>query len=734
MTLLDVGAETEPALEDTGGDTGDGDVEDRGRPDEERSALRDAVAVAFPCFGAAIMAGGIFHGSAPRVYAAIAVVAGVALAVAVRRIARPQLGSVLIVVGLVAVGPLMMLPKFDDVTDVWALVRAAGRAGSVLRPPVPFAPGWQAVLGWLLGTTGFLAAWIAITLKRPALALLFPLPVAAIAGISVPSSAQGASGVAVLVLFAVGLALLSGSGRENRLPMGYEIRRAARAVPIVAAVSAALVLLLQANVLFPKPLINPAQEPQKPKTVPLSDVEDRVLFRVKSTVSGPWRIGSLDVYDGKDWRLPPFAASRLAGVPRDGVVDSELPRGVRADFTVEGLTGAVLPGLPNTVGIVAAGPKLSFDRRSGNIRTSEGQVSRGLRYAVVAAALPTVADLEAITAPVIPKDLKEFTEISARPPIVAELIAKAPNSSKWAQFDYLRNFVLDNVVATGSGVPTGIDAQRVDEILGRSKEASPFEIVALQALLARWVGLPSRIGYGFDGGELVGDALEVHPSHGATFVEVWFPGFKWLPIIGTPRTAKPSVSNDRGAQRPNPDIVPSDEVSVKVFAFQATEPRSAVLTQVRRVVFVVVPALLLGALAYVLWPVLAKARRRAARRRIAVAAGPRARIALAYTEWRDHAADFGADHPGDTPFMFLARTAPDEEHRQLAWLATRTLWGDLAGEVSPALADQAELLSRNLRRRLTRGQPATIRLVAALSRRSLRAPFDAQVREAGLAA
>ena len=137
------------------------------------------------------------------------------------------------------------------------------------------------------------------------------------------------------------------------------------------------------------------------------------------------------------------------------------------------------------------------------------------------------------------------------------------------------------------------------------------------------------------------------------------------------------------------------------------------------------PALLLAALAWLLWPIPAKARRRARRRHQAVAAGPRARIALAYSEWRDLAADFGADHPGDTPLLFIARTTPDEEHRQLAWLATRALWGDLADTVTAELADQAELLSRALRRRLSRGQPATLRLVAVLSRRSLRAPFQA---------
>jgi hypothetical protein len=135
--------------------------------------------------------------------------------------------------------------------------------------------------------------------------------------------------------------------------------------------------------------------------------------------------------------------------------------------------------------------------------------------------------------------------------------------------------------------------------------------------------------------------------------------------------------------------------------------------------------LLLIALAYASWPVVTKWRRRNALERAAALAGPRARIALAYSQWRDLATDFGAAFPGDTPLAFVARTTPDEEHRQLAWLVTRALWGDLQSNLTADLAEQAELLSTALRKRLTRGQPYTLRFVALLSRRSLRQPFDA---------
>src|SRR5439155_1048132 len=336
--------------------------------------------------------------------------------------------------------------------------REAAAWGAVLRPPVELTAGWQAILGWLLGIVGFAAAWVAIVIKKPSFGLLLPLPVAAIAGISVPDSHQVASGLVVLVLFAVGLGMLSGTqmgAGDDKLPAGYEIRRALRALPLLAVVTGGLFLLAQTDFLFPKPAINPAEQPQKPKTVPLSQVEDRVLFSVDSALSGPWRVGSLDVYDGKDWRLPAFSE-----------------------------------------------------------------------------------------------------------PAVADLLDKAPKSSKWDEFDFLRTYVLSNVTATGTGSPKSIPPERVQDMLAGSKEGTPYEIVAVQALLARWAGIPSRIGYGFDGGEVTDNKLEVRPKNGAAFPEVYFPKYGWLPVIGTPTKAKPTVGSDPATQRQEPNVLLSVDLPI----------------------------------------------------------------------------------------------------------------------------------------------------------------------------
>ena len=724
-----------------------------GEDEPERSPLRLAVAMAFPAIAAAVMAGGVFVGFEARVYAAVAAVLGVGLAVGAARFRSPVATNLVVIGGLFGIGLLMVVPSgLGNVASVGRLASQASASGDVLRPPVELTAGWQAILGWLLGIVGFAAAWVAIVVKNPSFGLLLPLPVAAIAGISVPDSDQVASGLAVLILFAVGLGMLSGSqigGPEDNLPAGYEARRALRALPLLAVVTGLLYLAAQSNFLFPKPAINPAEEPQKPKTVPLSEVEDRVLFTVESQLSGPWRVGSLDVYDGKDWRLPAFSDSRLADVPRDGVVNRDLSPGVRATFAIAGLGGTVLPGLPNTVGVVAEGPKLAYDGRSGALRVAQGQVQAGLRYTVAAAALPRVDDLRTITEP-NPAEVERFTQVPAPPPAVSDLLDQAPKSSRWDAFDFLRTYVLSNVTATGTGSPKSVPPERVEDMLAGSKEGTPYEIVAAQALLARWAGIPSRVGYGFDGGEVTeGDGegapntLEVRPKNGASFPEVYFPKYGWLPVIGTPTKAKPTVGSDPATQRQDPNVLPSDDIQVGLWVPVLVPPKSPLPAQIRQAVLVAVSAALLLFLLYVTWPGVRKAWVRGRRRAAARAAGPRARIALAYAEWREVGADYGYRHDTDTPLMYLDRFVEDPEHTEFAWLVTRCLWGDLQATLTSSpegpgtqrgavklrgpsgddLATMAEELSRALRRRLAQAHPAPVRAIALVSRLSLRRPY-----------
>jgi hypothetical protein len=640
------------------------------------------------------------------------------------------------IVGLFVIGALMVVPGGpSDAGRVASLARDAARAADLLRPPVQFDPGWHAIVGWLMAIIGFAAGWLALAVKRPSIALLLPLPFAAFAGISVPDNQQVGSGLAVLVLFAIGLGLLSSEQSvgddDERPPVAYEVRKAVKAMPLLAVIVVALYFVSKAGFLFPPPAIDPAKEPQRPKTVPISEVEDRELFQVTSALSGPWRMGALDVYEERDgtWRLPPFDENGLSDVGRDGIVNDDLSQGVRATFTVKGLGGAVLPGLPNPVGIVAKGVDtgLQYDDRTNNIRLRDGQVKTSFQYTVVAAKLPSVDDLRKAVARV-PRKLEQFTRMPDAPPAAQALIDDANDEldSDWERFDFLRQYVLDEVVATGVGTPVAVDMDRVQEILTDFK-ASPYEMVALQAMFGRWVGLPSRIGYGFDGGDIVegqSQTLSIRPRNGASFPEVYFDDYGWLPVIGKPRQAEATVNADPNQQQVDPNVLPSDEVAARVYLPVIVPPASTAAKQLAATLATLLTmALLLGA-AYVAYPALHKARLRNRRRAEALRQGPRARVALAYSEWRDYATDLGFSHPTDTPLMFLDRFVPDEEHTELAWLATRGLWGDLQDALDDDHATAAVELSRSLRRRLSNTQPATLRAVAVVSRLSLKHPYS----------
>lgn len=699
-------------------------------------ALRLSLVVGFPVVAAAVMVGGIFKGISPRPYAAVAGILGVILGVWVRRIRNPALLNVGIAGGIILCGVLISIPAGSaaNIFELGTFIRQSLEAADVRNPPITFDLGWHTIVGWLMGGLGFAAAWFGIELRRPAIGILASLPIVMIAAITVPDSQKVASGIACLVLFVVGLTLLSGVDMDSESEarsLSYELRRAAKALPMLAVITAGLFLLGSTDLLFPPTLIDPSQSANRPKYIPLTDVPDRVLFTVKASITGPWRTGSLDVYQDNAWRLPPPKELDIKEVPRDGIVDSELSPGVRATFVIEGLTGVVLPGLPNPYGVVAQGPVINFDRRNASFRLAEGSSAEGLEYTVVAARIPTVSELQNATSKP-PKDLSGFLEIPAPPPAVSDLLAKAPNTSPWDRMDYLRNFFLDTVIADGEGRPKDVPVSRVADMLVGSKKGTPYEIVAAQAMLARWAGVPSRIGYGFDGGNCAGTdksppcvdikaPLEVRPRHGASFMEVYFPGYKWLPVIGQPRRSVTNISSEDTQQ--NQDLLPSDDISVKVFFPVATDPARFLFEQIRYYVLITLPFIFVIAVIYFAIPVVRKFIRRSKRRTWAMREGLAHRIGLAYAEYRDLCTDFGYRFNSDTPLMFLDRVVPDDEHTELAWLVTRCLWGDLREQVTISDVDAADEISRSLRKRLGQAHTATLRAVATASRLSLREPY-----------
>jgi hypothetical protein len=580
---------------------------------------------------------------------------------------------------------------------------------------------------------GYGATWVASALDRPRLAIAVPLPILALTAITQPEDGQFIAGLCAFVPLLAALAVLFGGDatKASELTREFELKRALRGLVAGAAAVVVLVLLSNASFLFPQPVYDPNAQAQKPKPIPLASIQDRVLFEVKtdSALTGPWKTGALDTYDGKAWRLPPFDKKRLRTIPAGGIVDAAKDKDATAavTFTVRDLGNASsLPGLTAPTHIEKpADLDVKWDPRVNVFRRSEGRVPNDITYTMAQPAYPDANALR--TAPALKGDWSEMLDIPKPPGRISRLLQEAPPSPAWDRLDYVRKALREVAVASGGGVPGDISPDRVAEIFeSKTHEASPYEIVAAEAMLARWAGVPSRVGFGFDGLNSENGVMTVRPANAAQWLEVYFQGFGWVPLIEAPKQAKQKLDNDPN-NKFDPNTLASDEVAAELVIPIKLENFKLLYQRIREELLLAVPYAAVLLAVYLATPAVLRGWRRRKRRRWAEALGPRAQVAVEYAEFRDAAHDLNVGHPLDTPLEYLKRVVDDDEHAELAWLVSRTLYGDMSRNVSDEDAHAAEELSTSLRRRISRGQPFQARVLAALSKASLRSPYTDEV-------
>lgn len=683
------------------------------------------------CAGAAMTVGGVFGSWAARGFGVAAVAVGVAWAVVCVRRVRGRIVSQLLVLPLTAVLAAASVAVGAGGADPRSLVADAVASGRELSIPVPFDPGWRPVLVGLFVMLGFATGWVSMRLARPQTALLLPLPLLGLAMISQPPDDEVLAGFLGFVPLVAAATLLFGNqGDGSNLGREFELKRLLRSAGLAVPLLVVVFLLAQTSFLFPPPVYDPDNQPQKPKSIPLSAARDRVLFEVDGPISGPWRIGALDVYDGVDWRLGPFDAERLRPLAGDGVIDEARAADVTVRFTARDLGNSSTFPTPSTPARASFGGDVDVlvDPRTETLRLKSGRIADGTTYEVSLPTYPTPAALQAAS-PDVPPDIQPFLEIPDPPEAVRDLLAAAPGTS-WERLALLRTKLNEVVIATGAGTPVSVRPSVVQRLLAGNHEGTPFEIVAAEAMLARWAGVPSRIGFGFDGGqkETVGgrEAVTIRPKNASQFLEVWFAGYGWVPLVSSPPRAKATLESDPN-QVFDPTVLPSEDVAVQVVIPFEPESLTFVYEQVRRALAIAVPIVLLLIAIYVALPALQKWRRTNLRRRWAAARGPRHQVAVAYAELRDRATDLSVGDPIDSPLDYRARVVPDPEHDELAWLVSRVLYGDLGPVVGPDDAVAAWEMSTSLQRRMTRAQPRQTQVLALLSRASLLEPYTDEV-------
>jgi len=693
------------------------------------------LAAAVSAAAAAWMVAGMFRDPTAHLIALIGVAIGAGPVYAAQRSRGAAWVELLVVPAAIVVGAVMLAPDLGGAggNTLPGLVSSALKNGALLQPPVSFDPGWRFILVVLLAPLTAGSAKLAITLARPKLAVVPPIALAMVTGIAQPASSEVLSVAVAVVLIVIALTLAYGAelGGSGQVTAAFEGRRLLRGGTVAILIAAAVLGMSNLGFLFPQPQQQHVIPPEKPPPPP--KVPDHVIFTYKANAPVPLRMGVIDVYDPSQraWLLPPYDTSRFVRLTPPSAIPQSVP-GHDVTVTVTMVDGSShqVPTIGQASRVSGPGDVFDFDPRTQELQLADRTAYDGLRYTLTAPAMPSGQQLAGAGAP--PTSLSEFLSAPAPPAQVQRLLSQYAQQAAsqhhaedaWDRLVFLRSALYGKVVASGAGDPVDVSAARVGQMLDGGN-ATPYEIAAAEALLARWAGMPARIGYGYYGGVHQQDgSFEVHPLNAALWLEVYFDKDGWLPIVGVPPRAAASTSQD---QQKSVDVAAVNKLQLMVFIPVRLDSVAQLFELLRwwavRILPIVAGALLL----LCCYPWLMRGLRSRRRLRWAAQRGVAERIGVAYTEFRDRCRDLTIGEPSATPVAFLRHVAPDREHSELAWLTERALWGDLQRDLRDEDAASAEALSRSLMRRLDRAQPGINRILARITRASLRAPYSEQV-------
>ena len=452
---------------------------------------------------------------------------------------------------------------------------------------------------------------------------------------------------------------------------------------------------------------------------PLVDIRGRLVdqsstevFAVRTQQRAYWRLTSLDTFDGRIWssdasyqpvgeRLPPPEPG-AGSITGDTFVQ---------EFTIASLSSIWLPAAyrPERIGGV---DDVSYNDDLGSLITGD-DTTDGLTYRVQST-VPRF-DPQALAGVVGSSTAVDLDRFLALPSIsrpvrqlARSLTAGLPDSpyarALAIQNHFRRGFVYDITVGAGH------DENALERFLFAERRGYCEQFAGAFAVLARSVGLPTRVAVGFTPGELGGDGrLHVRGLNAHAWPEVFLDGFGWVAFepttgrgapgqeeyLGVPEAqADPEDATTATTAAP-PTTAPDDTATPSTTAAPAGDAPAPLAAPAgrpwwRHPAAVVASSLLLTLALVVVGVPLAKEVRR--RRRRAAAADPAERVWVAWTEAAEAVGRAGAPRrPAETLDEHARRAAPAAALSGPAATALATLAAEAAtASYAPEpLADEA---------------------------------------------
>lgn len=453
------------------------------------------------------------------------------------------------------------------------LVRGGAETVWQVGPPVPAEPGLVLVVVGGVGLVAVVVDAIAVTWRRPAAAglplfVLYLVPASVLPdGVPWPLFVLAALGWLALLL-SEGRARLRSWGRivsahdDSRTPSSVAVAATGRrlgAVALAAAVVVPVLLpMLSHGVMGARgdgggdgPGDGTPSATRRVVTInPLVTLKrdlvrgaDTLLLSYRTDDLSPdyLRLATLDTFDGTSWQLQSLSApeSQQArdGLPdAPGLSDQVARTPVTTQLQVLGLDGQRLPVPYPTVQVLIDGD-WRFDSNSLDVFTpTRWGTTLGTSYTVSSLALtPTAFQLRQVD-PAVPAELAHFTDVPPFTDTVLKPITTRITRDATTQYDralamqnwFRREFTYSLERRSGNGL-SDLQAFLAD----RSGYCEQF--AATMAIMARVVGIPSRVVVGFTPGSREADGtweVTAHDAH--AWPELWFNDVGWVRFEPTP--------------------------------------------------------------------------------------------------------------------------------------------------------------------------------------------------------
>jgi transglutaminase-like putative cysteine protease len=469
-----------------------------------------------------------------------------------------------------------LVPTFSSLRALWHLAGQGFDQAGKYAPPVPQLHGMVLLAAAGIGITALLVDLVAVRLESAALAglpllLLFAEPFT----VSVSRSVVG-----ITVAFCAGvagyLALLSSEGRDrireweqphpapDEIPDTRALAAAGRRVGIASVVVALCVPLfipgLHATRLFgsgqpgiggtpgPGGVGFPDPNTQLSKQLHESKNTTILVYRSSDTTPQYLQVYVLDNLTNSGWKLFSQPESLVPASPLlpepPGQTDSSWATSVTTSITISKAvsqdTLLALP-VPYPARTVTAPGTLRADRFSLMVLES-GVPLAGLRYTVTSLdQSPPAQVLNHAASP--PKDITDhYADVPSSYGQLASLaravVAAAGAKTPFQQAVALQDWLSSRDFKYTLNAPSVTDAAGLTNFLENTKRGYCQQFSFAMAVLARLLGIPSRVAYGFTAGALTtggGWLVSTHDAH--AWPELYFQGFGWLRFEPTPQGA-----------------------------------------------------------------------------------------------------------------------------------------------------------------------------------------------------